>query len=135
MLINRKIILTGDLFAVVIISVAAIEPSPEKNEFKNLKALPKDISSKDLQKVMVDEFQDGLGVGCNYCYARKKESLHLDYKSDERPEKEIARSMKLMTMDINKKHFGVEDPIIGENVLTTSCCSCHHGTAHPDKTD
>ena len=135
MLINRKIIVTGVLLAVVIISVAAIEPFPEKNEFKNLKVLPKDISSKDLQKIMVDEFQDGLGVGCNYCHAQEKGSLHLDYASDEKPEKEIARSMMLMTMDINKKYFGVEHPLIGDSLLTISCNSCHHGTPHPDKTD
>ena len=134
MLIN-KIMLTGGLLAVVIISVGAIEPPYQKNEFKNLKVLPKDISSKALQKIMVDEFQDGLGVSCNYCHAPEKGSLHLDYASDEKPEKEIARSMMLMTMDINKKYFGVEQPLIGDSILTISCNSCHHGTPHPDKTD
>jgi len=135
MIINRKIMVTGVLLAVVIISVAAIEPAHQKDEFKNLKVLPKDISSKALQKIMVDEFQDGLGVGCNYCHAPEKGSLHLDYASDEKPEKEIARSMMLMTMDINNKYFGVEHPVIGDSILTISCSSCHHGTAHPDKTD
>ena len=134
MLIN-KITLTGVLLAVVIISVGAIEPPYQKNEFKNLKVLPKDISPKALQKIMVDEFQDGLGVSCNYCHAPEKGSLHLDYASDEKPEKEIARSMMLMTMDINKKYFGVEQPSIGDSILTISCNSCHHGTPHPDKTD
>ena len=123
------------LFAVVTISVAAIGPPHRKNEFKNLKVLPKDISSGVLQKIMVDEFQDGLGVGCNFCHAQEKGSLHLDYASDEKPEKEIARSMMLMTMDINKKYFGDEHPLIGDSLMTISCVSCHHGTPHPDKTD
>jgi len=114
--INRKIIVTCTLLAIIIISVAAIEPSNKKNEFKNLKVLPKDISTKALQQIMVDEFQDGLGVGCNYCHAQEKGSLHLDYASDEKPEKEIARAMMLMTMDINKKYFGVEHPLIGDSV-------------------
>jgi hypothetical protein len=127
--------LTGVSLAVVIISVGAIERPYQKNEFKNLKVLPKDISPKALQKIMVDEFQDGLGVSCNYCHAPEKGSLHLDYASDEKPEKEIARSMMLMTMDINKKYFGVEQPLIGDSILTISCNSCHHGTPHPDKTD
>ena len=134
MLIN-KIISTGVLLAVVIIGVGAIEPPYQKDEFKNLKVLPKDISSKDLQKIMVDEFQDGLGISCNYCHAPEKGSLHLDYASDEKPEKEIARAMMLMTMDINNKYFGVEHPVIGDSVLTISCNSCHHGTPHPDKSD
>jgi hypothetical protein len=135
MIINRKIKVLGVLITVVTISVAAIEPPNQKYEFKNLKILPKDISSEALQKIMVDEFQDGLGVGCNFCHAQEKGSLHLDYASDEKPEKEIARSMMLMAMDINKKYFGVEHPLIGDSLMTISCVSCHHGTAHPDKTD
>src|SRR5882724_10416034 len=123
--INRKIIVTCTLLAIIIISVAAIEPSNKKNEFKNLKVLPKDISTKALQQIMVDEFQDGLGVGCNYCHAQEKGSLHLDYASDEKPEKEIARAMMLMTMDINKKYFGVEHPLIGDSVMIISCNRCH----------
>ncbi len=90
---------------------------------------------KKIKIMMVDEFQDGLGVGCNYCHAREKGSLHPDYASDEKPEKEIARSMMLMTMGINKKYFGEEHPIMGDSLLTISCSSCHHGAAHPDKTD
>ena len=135
MQINKKIGVFGTLIPIIAVSVALIEPPHRKDDFKNLKVLPKDISSKDLQKIMVDEFQDGLGVGCSYCHAQEKESLHLDYASDEKPEKEIARLMMLMTLDINKKYFGVEHPLIGDSVLTISCSSCHHGTPHPDKTD
>src|SRR6266487_7192900 len=133
MIINRKIMVVGTLITIITISVAATKPPHQKGEFKNLKVLPKDISSKALQKIMVDEFQDGLGVGCNYCHAQEKGSLHLDYASDEKPEKEIARSMMLMTMDINKKYFGVEHPLIGDSLMIISCSRCHQGTAHPDK--
>jgi hypothetical protein len=135
MIIKRKMMVNVILFAGVGISIAAIEPSRNNNEFKNLKVLPKDISKKALQQIMVDEFQDGLGVGCNYCHIQENGSLHLDYASDEKPEKEIARAMMLMTMDINSKYFGTEHPLIGDNAMTISCASCHHGTAHPDKTD
>jgi Photosynthetic reaction centre cytochrome C subunit len=133
MKIGKKIIVMASLLAVILISVAAIEVPHQKNEFKNLKVLPKDISTKTLQKIMVDEFQDGLGVGCNYCHASEKGSLHLDYASDEKPEKEIARTMMLMTMDINKKYFGAEHPLIGDSLMTISCGNCHHGTPHPEK--
>ena len=126
---------TGALTIAISISMAAIKPLRQKNDFKNLKVLPKDISSKALQQIMIDEFQDALGVGCNYCHAPEKGSLHLDYASDEKPEKEIARSMMLMTLDINKKYFGVENPLIGDSVSTISCNNCHHGTAHPEKGD
>jgi len=129
---NRKFIVAVVLIVAGIISVAAINPSPRGNNFTNLQVLPKDISPAALQHIMVDEFQDGLGVGCNFCHAQEKGSLHLDYASDEKPEKEIARAMMRMTMDINKKYFEVEHPLIGDSVMSVSCFTCHHGVAHPD---
>jgi len=35
-------------------------------------------------------------------------------------------------MDINKKYFEVEHPLIGDSLMTVSCNTCHHGVAHPD---
>lgn len=135
MLNNRKFIIGGGLLVMTTLCVAAIDPPGHKNDYSNLKVLPKDINTKNLQKIMVDEFQDGLGVGCTYCHAQEKGSLHLDYASDEKPEKEIARSMMVMTLEINKKYFGVEHPLIGDSVMTITCSNCHHGTAHPEKED
>ena len=131
MRINKKFRVTVILVVTVIISIATIKPH-RQNDFTNLQVLPKDISPKALQHIMVDEFQDGLGVGCNFCHAHEKGSLHLDYASDEKPEKEIARAMMRMAMDINKKYFEVEHPLIGDSLMTVSCNTCHHGVAHPD---
>jgi Photosynthetic reaction centre cytochrome C subunit len=132
MQINRNFIVVTVFVVAVIISVAAIEPTRHKGEFTNLQVLPKNISPKALQHIMVDEFQDALGVGCNFCHAQEKGSLHLDYASDEKPEKEIARAMMRMAMDINKKYFEVQNPLIGDSLMTVSCNTCHHGVAHPD---
>ena len=132
MKINRKILVAGSLLTITIVSVSAIQPAPKGNEYKNLQVLPKDISSKALQQVMVDEFEDGLGVGCNYCHAQEKGSLHLDYASDEKPEKQIARGMMRMTMDINKKYFSVKHPVIGDSSMVISCSNCHQGTIQPE---
>ena len=117
----------------VISSVAAIEPAHSKNDYTNLQVLPKDISPKVLQEIMVEDFQDALGVGCNFCHANEKGSLHLDYASDEKPEKEIARSMMRMTMDINRKYFEVEHPVVGDSLMTVTCNTCHNGVPHPEK--
>src|SRR6476661_5584312 len=118
MQVNRKYIITACLMIAVFISAAAIKPSYQNNEFTNLQVLPKDISSKDLQQIMTDEFEDGLGVSCNYCHAPEKGSLHLDYASDEKPEKQIARATMRMTMDINKNYFEVQHPLIGDSLST-----------------
>jgi hypothetical protein len=132
MQLNKKFIVSATLIIAAVISVAAIEPASPQNDYTNLQVLPKDISTKALQHIMVDEFQDGLGVGCSFCHAQEKGSLHLDYASDEKPEKEIARAMMRMAMDINKKYFQVEHPLIGDSLMTISCNSCHHGVAHPE---
>jgi hypothetical protein len=128
---NLLIVLSFGVTAVI--SMAAIEPAPDKTEYENLQVLPKDISSKQLQHIMVDEFQDGLGVGCGFCHAKKEGSLLLDYASDEKPEKEIARAMMRMTLEINKKYFEMEQPSIGDEQLVITCSSCHRGTPHPEK--
>lgn len=114
-------------------SIAAIEPAQKQIEFENLQVLPKNISSKDLQHIMVDEFQDGLGVGCGFCHVKREKSLLLDYASDEKPEKQIARAMMRMTIEINKNYFDIKQPVIGDNMFVISCSSCHKGTPHPEK--
>jgi len=130
MRINKKFRVTVILVVTVIISIAAIKPH-RQNDFTNLQVLPKDISPKALQYIMVDEFQDGLGVGCNFCHAHEKGSLHLDYASDEKPEKEIARAMMRMTIGVNKKYFNLRRPLIGEPSLAVTCETCHHGVPNP----
>lgn len=120
------------LACVVISSVAATTSDKKQVLYTNLKVLAKDISSKELQEIMVDDFQDGLGVTCGFCHANAKDGHGLDFASDEKPEKEISRSMMRMTLGINKKYFKVKNPEIGSNALTISCNTCHKGEAFPD---
>jgi hypothetical protein len=132
MKINRKfsIIL---LLAVAISAVAGATISRSADEqYVNLKVLPKNISSHDLQKIMVDDFEDGLGVSCNFCHSADKITGELDFASDAKPEKEIARSMMRMTIGINKKYFKIKHPMIGTDALTINCNTCHNGVAFPD---
>lgn len=120
----------------IAVCVAATSPGkagPPAPEFKNLKVLPKNISSKMLQQIMIDEFEDALGVGCGFCHAKEKGSERLDYASDAMPEKEIARNMMRMTMQVNKKYFQIRHPEIGGSSLIVTCTTCHHGIPHPDK--
>ncbi|HTI08924.1 MAG TPA: c-type cytochrome, partial [Puia sp.] len=84
-----------------------------------------------LQHIMVDEFDDGLGVGCGFCHAKQNGSDRLDYASDAKPEKEIARTMMRLTLKVNRKYFQVSRPLIGDSVLIVTCQTCHRGEAHP----
>ncbi|MDO3628199.1 c-type cytochrome [Mucilaginibacter sp. BT774] len=132
MKLRKMVIIPGLLAYVVISSVAAATSTKEKVKYTNLKVLPKDISSKDLQDIMADDFEDGLGVTCGFCHANAKDGHGLDFASDEKPEKEIARAMMRMTLGINKKYFQVKHPNIGSNALTVTCTTCHKGEAFPD---
>ena len=105
---------------------------PETTQFVNLKVLPKDISSKDLQEIMADDFEDGLGVSCGFCHANAKDGHGLDFASDSKPEKEIARQMMRMTIGINKKWFKIKHAQLGSTALTVTCNTCHKGVAFPD---
>jgi hypothetical protein len=109
-------------------TVAAL---PVPHEFKNLKVLPKNISSKNLSKIMIDDFEDGLGVSCGFCHAEEKDSHRPDYASDVKPEKQIAQLMMRMTLNINKKYFKLKHPIIGDSTLAITCATCHKGQPHP----
>ena len=129
MLFKKKYVVILVLASTVGIAVAAL-PSAN-HEYKNLKVLPKNISSKDLSKIMIDDFEDGLGVSCSFCHAPEKDSLGLDYASDAKPEKQIARRMMTMILGINKKYFGLKHPIIGKSVLAITCLTCHNGQPRP----
>src|SRR4030095_1826012 len=130
MLFKKKYIVILTLASTVAIGVAALPSS--NNEYKNLKVLPKNISSKDLTKIMIDDFEDGLGVSCTFCHAQGKDSLILDYASDAKPEKQIARRMMTMTMGINEKYFGLKHPLLGDSVLAIMCITCHKGQPRPE---
>lgn len=97
----------------------------------NLKVLPKDISEKQLNKIMVEDCGDGLGVTCNYCHVENKAANTFDYISDAKPEKDTARSMMRMTLELNKKYFGKSQPVLGDSTMLITCFTCHHGYPTP----
>ena len=129
--VNKKLMVIAGLVAVVLIAVAGTTPPVHPQIFKNLKVLPKDISNEDLHKIM-DQFNQALGVRCNYCHAQKDTSRHLDFASDSNHVKDGARYMMHMTMEINNKYLQVKNPMIGDTTLVVTCWTCHRGSPFPD---
>lgn len=115
-------------------------------EWKNLKILPQDISKDGLDSVM-HHFTASLGVRCNYCHAGNPAEHRMDFASDEKPEKQIARKMMLMSIDINRNHFqqiadmikddkddmaaSTDTAAVSYMLKYVTCYTCHHGEAHP----
>ena len=120
------------VIAIVTTMICSVGVASSKSEYKNLKVLPRGISSKALSKIMVDEFSDALGVACGFCHAQAKDSLSIDYASDAKPEKEMARMMMRMTLRVNKQFFQLKHPSLGDGPLVVTCNTCHNGKPHPD---
>jgi len=133
MKINKKIAVIATLAASIALSAAAgTNRKDDKPLYTNLKVLPKNISSKELQGMMADDFEDGLGVSCGFCHANNKDGHGLDFASDAKPEKEITRQMMRMTLGINKKYLKLKHPKLGDAALIVTCTTCHKGQPFPD---
>lgn len=130
------------LAAGVIISLAAIKPTAEKRAtknplsdtgyFKNLQVLPKNISKDSLDMIM-DGFKAALGIKCGFCHAFDSTTRKLNFPSDVKEEKGIARYMMKMTMDIDSKYFNFEKSNRPDTITVIKCYTCHRGNPHPDE--
>lgn len=126
---NRYFCVFAALFAMILLGSSAMPYSDDKP--KNLKILPKDISNEALDKIM-DEYNDALGVKCNFCHSPLKEDISkLDYASDAKPAKDIARNMMRMTTEINKQFFKGNKGKDGKDIDAVTCITCHNGQEYP----
>jgi len=131
---NRKIVVTVGLLSIVVLgAMTSMTPKkPQDEGFKNLKVLPKNISGDNLHKVM-EEWEHSLGVHCNFCHVRNEETKKMDWASDAKPEKEMARDMFKMMNKINQKYFHAKKDSLGMILQSgVNCNTCHRGTAHPE---
>ena len=92
------------------------EPTAEK-KFKNIKVLRSMPASQMLPVMHL--FEASLGVSCGFCHVTDGDQFELDTKK----EKETAREMIRMVMEINKNNFE------GKTVVT--CNTCHGGKERP----
>ena len=84
---------------------------------KNIQILT-GLTRPEVQRVM-NEMRAGLGVHCHYCHAND----NTEGASDTKPQKQRAREMIRMVMDLNTRNFG------GQPVVT--CFTCHNGKPIP----
>ena len=97
----------------------------------NLKVLPKDIAPEELIHIMRG-YAGSLGVECSFCHAPAPTGHRLDFASDAKPDKGIARIMIEMTHDINVQYMAkVEDPDAKPEDKHVTCGTCHRGHSMP----
>jgi hypothetical protein len=79
---------------------------------KNLKLLQPEHLMETMQA-----FREALGVRCDFCH------MQGDFASDEKPHKEMARKMILMSQEINTK--------FPDGKMHVTCYTCHRGAEEP----
>jgi hypothetical protein len=126
---NKFLVILG-FFIMVMLGLAA--GKLPKTGPENLKVLPKDISPANLDSIM-SGYCKALGVGCDFCHAKNKtNNIELDFVSDDKPEKEIARHMMRMTEMINKDFFNYKITYTADELMAVACLTCHQGNPRPE---
>jgi hypothetical protein len=104
----------------------------------NLQVLPKDLTGNQVHEIM-EGYEAALGKHCNYCHAADPKNIgpngrpRLNFASDEKDEKKMARIMITMTDDINKNYVKkvADMDKMPEMAPPVTCGTCHQGHEDP----
>ena len=101
------------------------------DSFTNLKVLPKTIDQRTLLSTMRG-FAGALGVRCVFCHVGREDQPldSVNFASDDKRPKRVARVMMHMVMHINMEHLA-EVTDRPKPVVEVRCATCHRGVARP----
>lgn len=117
------------LFCLVFLLIpGTMEAQIPSGDFQNLEVLPKDIDRRELIDQM-KQFTQALGVRCQHCHVGEEGAplSSVDFGSDEKETKGVARTMMRMTAEINR---GFLSELRG-GAIQVQCVTCHRGTPRP----
>ena len=123
---------------ILVFSAGSLIASNTGGVYKNLKALPQDITEKQLDSCM-NAYCKALKVSCDFCHPRPQNSLFgitlqqqrpTDFAADN-PMKEDARKMIRMQMEMNRKYFYFDTLARPEFLNMVNCNTCHRGSPFP----
>lgn len=124
--------------ALALAGVSPVAAQMLPDSFTNLKVLPKKISRDQLLGTM-RAFTGALGVRCDYCHSEAKRVAgdsapqgppRLNFASDDKEQKRIARGMLRMVTGINSEYLGKIKELDKDHV-EVRCITCHHGVSVP----
>src|SRR5699024_4836331 len=123
----------GGLYAVTTTAISDRLENAQPH-WENLKVLPQDISKDSLEHLMKG-YAKSLGVRCSFCHAPRKDNpKKLDFPSDKKMHKKIARGMIEMTNAINADYFRPHYPDPKpQQVTDVKCIMCHRGNPNPKR--
>jgi hypothetical protein len=134
---NKKIIVYTGIGLFISAGIAASHQPRDKSDWKNVKVIPKNTDEDQMERLMT-RYSKQLGVSCLHCHPYTKPEImpkRVDFASEEKPEKLIARNMMRMTDKINKKYFGYKNDYSFESLNKFSivtCQTCHRGLPTPN---
>ena len=102
--------------------IAGKENEPAETVFKNIQVM-KGIPAGRLLDAM-EGFSHALGANCKKCHDTE------NFASDDKDDKKVARSMMLMTRDINEKYIKPMPDLDKDSFV--GCNTCHHGHSNPN---
>lgn len=122
--------------AVILLVLPAVASAQGKfppDSLINVKVFAKDTPVRDLLATMRG-WTGALGVRCTHCHVGEEgRPLNtLDFASDEKRPKAVARVMLQMVNAINGDHLS-KLPEGGPAALGVSCETCHRGVARPER--
>ena len=134
---SPKIFVYTVLVILAAAGMAATSLPPEKPDWKNLKIIPKNTDDGQMERLMY-RMTHQMGVTCIYCHPFTKPDVfpkRVDFVTDEKPEKQFARKMMLMTDKLNKKYFSFTNKYDVESMRNAviTCNTCHQGLPKPPK--
>jgi len=100
---------------------------------RNLQVLPEDMSTRAVVGVMRG-FASALGVRCIHCHVGDdpNDLSTIDFVSDERQAKRVARVMMRMLQTVNDDMLEPGLAEVGRtDALAVRCATCHHGNNRP----
>jgi len=94
---------------------------------------PKHYTKKQIDSIM-NEWSVSLGVKCNFCHARNADTNlpGLNYDSEKKPEKRMARRMYQMTVSLNATYFNFNNSTDPDTIHIVVCYTCHRGQSKPN---
>ncbi len=104
-------------------------PRADNLEFHNLRVLPPNITHDELIATMRG-IARSLGTKCNHCHVANPpgSAEEFDFANDAKPEKRTARTMLLMTRNINAQYVSK----VNAHGQTVMCFTCHRGHTVPE---
>lgn len=100
----------------------------DSTAWQNLQVLSDTLSRDELMAEM-HRFKDALGVTCAYCHVRTSDGM--DFVSDDRGHKRIAREMIRLERRLNAADLPAIAGLDAHGTPEVTCWTCHRGETRP----